>query len=64
MRSLAHQLVDRQYDLAELRPCDAPVAIQIVQLERPPQLLVDGPAEQSGQSHQHVLHQIKFKPLH
>lgn len=55
LRSLSHQLVDGHDDLPELRPGYAPVAIQIIQLERPPQLLVDGPAEQSGKSHQHVL---------
>lgn len=44
-----HELVDGQDDLAQLGPRDTAVPVDVVQLEGPPQLLVDGASQQSRQ---------------
>lgn len=44
-----HELVDGQDDLAQLGPRDTAVPVDVVQLEGPPQLLVDRAPQQSRQ---------------
>lgn len=50
-----HELVDRRYDLAQLAPGDAAVAVYVVQLEGPSQFLVDAATQQSRQCDEEVL---------
>lgn len=54
---LAHQVVDGGHDVGHLLACDAAVAVDVVQRERPAQLLVQGAARQDRQSVHEVLRQ-------
>ena len=51
----AHELVDGDHDIEDLLLGDVAVAVQVVQGERPLQLLVRCPPQQGGQGDQHVL---------
>lgn len=42
----------------ELRPCDAAIAIDVVQFESPSQFLVDRPSEERRQRYQQILEKL------
>ena len=51
----AHEVVHRDHDVEHLLAGDEAVAVEVVQRERPAELLVGRPAEEGGQGHKHVL---------
>lgn len=53
--ALSHETVNRDDYIGHFLPCDASVAINVVQGERPPQLLLERAAGEDGQSGHEVL---------
>lgn len=55
LMSLAHELVDRRHDFAQLAPGDAAIAVYVVQFEGPSQFFVDAAPQQGRQRHEEIL---------